>query len=188
MVKRICEICKNTFGIKQSDINRGRGRFCSKKCSGLGKLGSNNPAYKHGNTPRATGQTKEYRTWADMKQRTTNPNEENGHYYQDRGIVVCNRWINSFENFLADMGKAPTPKHSLDRIDNDGDYEPGNCKWSTHKEQMSNTRATKLIEFNGRVETQEEWGRITGIGGLCILKRLKRGWSIEKTLTTPKLR
>lgn len=101
---------------------------------------------------------------------------------------MCERWLNSFENFLEDMGKAPSNKHSVDRIDNNGDYEPSNCRWATHKEQMSNTRATKLIELDGRVETQEEWGRITGLGGLTILKRLKRGWSIQDTLTKPKRR
>lgn len=185
MTTKICESCNKTFPIKTSDANRGRGRFCGKSCAASGK---NNSAYRHGNSSRTSGQTKEYKTWAGIKQRVTNPNGEHAHYYQDRGIKMCDRWFSSFEKFLEDMGGAPSAAHSIDRIDNNGDYEPSNCRWATHKEQMQNTRATKLITYNGTTYPQEEWGRITGLGGLTILKRLKRGWSIEKALTTPNLK
>ncbi len=185
MTTSICTNCDILFNLRLSDKNRGRGRFCGKSCASSGK---NNSSYKHGHSARSTGQTKEYSTWAGIKQRTTNPNVQNAKYYLGRNIKMCNRWINSFDNFLEDMGEAPSAKHSIDRIDNNGNYEPSNCRWVTHKEQMANTRATKWLEFDGKRHTQEEWGRITGLTGLTILKRLKRGWSVEDALTKPKAR
>lgn len=82
--------------------------------------------------------TPEYRAWDAMKQRCYNPNARSYDGYGGRGITVCDRWRYSFENFLADMGERPSPEHSLDRIDNDGNYEPGNCRWATRSEQQGN--------------------------------------------------
>lgn len=183
MTSSVCNNCGLTFTLALSDKNRGRGRFCGKSCAASGKNGN---SYRHGAT--VGGQSKEYRTWAGIKRRTTSMKDQNSKYYIGRGIKMCDRWTNSFENFLEDMGKAPSPQHTIDRINNNGDYEPGNCRWATHKEQMQNTRFTKWIEFNGERHTQEEWGRITGLGGLTILKRLKRGWTIEEALTKAKMR
>lgn len=184
-VIKMCETCNSEFSVLQHDVNRGRGRFCSKSCAASG---THNSAYKHGNATRFKGQTKEYKTWAQVKTRTTNPNSQNAAYYMGRGIKMCDRWLNSFEAFYEDMGPAPTPKHSIDRIDPNGDYEPGNCRWATHIEQMNNIRNNKRIEFGGVVMTQEEWGRVTGIRGSVIQKRLKRGWTVEKALTTQLMR
>ena len=93
---------------------------------------------------RTHGMTKtvEYRTWFHMRERcekATHPSYAN---YGGRGIRVCERWM-SFKNFFADMGRRPSPKHSIDRIDNDGNYEPGNCRWATAKQQMSNQRRSQ---------------------------------------------
>tara|TARA_R110002126_G_scaffold68046_6_gene172108 strand:- start:387 stop:896 length:510 start_codon:yes stop_codon:yes gene_type:complete len=84
--------------------------------------------------------SKIYNSWQNIKNRCTNPNSTQWKWYGERGIKVCDRWLNSFENFMLDMGIPPTKKHSIDRINNDGNYEPSNCKWSTMKEQCNNRR------------------------------------------------
>jgi hypothetical protein len=88
--------------------------------------------------------TPEYKAWCNMKNRCLNPKLPIYKYYGGRGIKVCDRWMNSFENFLADMGKKPSLELTIDRVDNNGNYEPGNCRWATMKEQSFNKRTTKL--------------------------------------------
>jgi hypothetical protein len=90
----------------------------------------------------------EYSAWQGMRSRCFNPAATGFVHYGARGITVCERWRNSFENFLADMGRRPSARHSLDRIDNDGDYEPGNVRWATQAEQTANKghrRRTEIV-------------------------------------------
>jgi hypothetical protein len=99
----------------------------------------------------------EYVTWAGMKQRCLNPHCADYKRYGGRGIGICERWRNSFENFFTDMGPKPSPKYSIDRIDNDGNYEPGNCRWATSGEQQTNKRSTigrDVSQLNCRVEPE----------------------------------
>jgi hypothetical protein len=124
----------------------------------------------------------EYTVWANMLQRCSNPKNQSFARYGGRGIKVCERW-RSFDNFIADMGFRPSDRHSIDRIDNDGDYEPSNCRWATIKEQTLNTSRNKRLTFDGRSMTISEWSDATGLHVDTIACRLKRGWSVEKTLT-----
>lgn len=103
---------------------------------------------KHSMEPRAVthGMSKstEYRSWSAMLQRCYNPKSDRFTRYGGRGITVCERWANSFENFFEDMGKKPSPSHSIDRIDNDGNYNPVNCRWATRSEQQLNKSTTPI--------------------------------------------
>lgn len=133
--------------------------------------------------------TRLYRTWSSIKRRCQNKNTADYPYYGGRGIKVCSEWLgrNGFLHFKQDIGEPPTPQHTLDRIDVNGNYEPGNCRWATRKEQMNNMRRNKLIEYQGTTKTLEQWAESVGIGGHVINKRLNRGWSIAETLSTPVL-
>lgn len=127
-----------------------------------------------------------YGCWTSMKARCYDKNHMHYRNYGGRGIVVCERWINSFANFLADMGDRPSDKHSIDRFpDKNGNYEPGNCRWATAREQGSNMRTNVIIDFRGKSLTIIEWSRSLGIGYTTIRERIRRGWSIEKVFTHP---
>jgi hypothetical protein len=93
----------------------------------------------HGETAKGKP-TKEYRTWLGMRRRCLNANDKNYRDYGGRGIGICKRWLNSFENFLADVGRAPDPEYTIDRINNDGNYELGNVRWATREQQAKNKR------------------------------------------------
>lgn len=110
--------------------------------------------------------------------------ERNYLTYTANGITVCERW-SSFENFLADMGQPPTENHTLDRIETTGNYEPGNCRWATMREQQNNRGNNRLISHGGHSLTAPEWERRTGIHRATIEQRIALGWSIERTLTEP---
>jgi hypothetical protein len=124
-------------------------------------------------------------TWQGMLGRCYRKSHDKYHCYGGRGIAVCDRWRRSFPNFFADMGVKPTPKHEIDRIDNDGPYSPENCRWATRKENARNRRTSRWIEYQGQRKTLAEWADITGIGWSTIRMRLNRGESAEKALTTP---
>ncbi|MFZ9327586.1 MAG: hypothetical protein ACO24H_09070 [Polynucleobacter sp.] len=130
----------------------------------------------------------EYGTWSRMKDRCLNPNNSRYFDYGGRGIAVCNRWLNSFENFLADMGEKPEPKgdYSIDRIDNSLGYFPANCKWSTREEQMKNRRNSVhlTLPYESRLQTKtiKEWSEITGLSIEAISARRKRGWMPHEML------
>lgn len=123
--------------------------------------------------------------WYKMKDRCTNTRLREYKNYGGRGIVVCESWRNSFQAFIADVGPRPSPLHTLDRIDNDGDYEPRNVRWATRQEQVRNRRGVHLLTHNGETLTASEWGRRLNWSSQTILNRVAAGWTTERILTTP---
>ena len=116
--------------------------------------------------------TRTYTSWNSMKNRCTNPNHISYANYGGRGISICDRWVNSFENFLYDMGERPTGK-TLDRINTNGIYEPLNCKWSTLKEQQRNRRYVRKMEYNGEIKTLPEWCDILNLNKTKVLNKFR---------------
>lgn len=131
--------------------------------------------------------TPEHRSWTQLIQRCTNPNNPAYAKYGGRGITVCARWRNSFVDFLADMGERPSLGHSLDRIDNDAGYFKENCRWATKSEQACNRRSNRLLTLGAETLPVMEWSRRTGLKRSTIEQRLVYGWSVERALTTPVL-
>lgn len=137
---------------------------------------------KHGFTGTIT-----YESWSMMKQRCTNENHMNYCDYGGRGIRVCDRWMESFEAFLADMGERPSPHHSIDRFpDTNGNYEPNNCRWATSTEQARNRRGNVNLTFRGETMCIAAWAERIGLPRKTLEKRLnKHGFTVEDALTRP---
>jgi len=127
----------------------------------------------HGKT-----KTRAYRIWEGIKVRCGNKDDK---YYAGRGIALCERW-KDFENFYADMGDPPGNRYSIDRIDNSGHYEPGNCRWVTSKKQANNRRNSFLIYFDGKTKTASEWSELSGVKPATIKDRIRRGWNTEEAI------
>jgi hypothetical protein len=128
--------------------------------------------------------TKVYRAWRSMIRRCCNPKNEDYEFYGGRGITVAAEWM-VFENFYKDMGEPPSPLHSLDRKEVDGNYEPDNCRWATHTEQQNNKRNNRKLTFNGETLSMSEWSRKLNLSKLLIRDRIESGWTPDRTLTTP---
>lgn len=147
--------------------------------------------HKYGGQTKTHGGTgtAEYQIWLGMKARCLNPNSPGYERYGARGIGVCQRWIDSFPAFLADMGPRPSEVHSIDRYPNQsGNYEPGNCRWATAKEQARNTRGNVILEIDGRCLCVSEWAEELAVSASLIFHRLERGWSAEDALKNPSAR
>lgn len=125
-----------------------------------------------------------YKTWSGMLTRCKDPNYKQFHLYGGKGIRVCVRW-ESFQNFISDMGEKPSPKHSLDRINGNGNYEPSNVRWADKVTQGRNTSRVKLVEFMGEYRCMSEWASLLGVNVKTLRNRVKNGWSIEDALTMP---
>jgi hypothetical protein len=134
-------------------------------------------------TTHSLSKTREYSSWIAMKQRCRDKNQKHYHDYGGRGIVVCDRWIDSFKTFLLDMGPIPSDKHSLDRIKTDGNYEPGNCRWSTTGEQNLNRRNTLSLKVDGQTKPLLTWCKELGIAYSCALGRLKSGYEPHEVIS-----
>jgi hypothetical protein len=131
-----------------------------------------------------------FTVWNNMIRRCYDPSNNAYHNYGGRGITVCDRWKASFANFYADMGERPTPKHTLDRINNNLGYSRDNCRWATPKEQTRNTRHNRALTWKGETKIIADWAddpRMVeiGVGAQLIAERLRLGWDAERALTTP---
>lgn len=126
-----------------------------------------------------------YVSWVEMRTRCHNPKSESYRDYGGRGIRVCGRWRESFENFWADMGSTYKPGLTIDRIDVGKGYEPDNCQWATRKQQNRNTRRNMMIHFRGETRCLGEWCELLELPYQSIYTRLCRGWPVERALTEP---
>ena len=122
-----------------------------------------------------------YKVWKGMIRRCTNPNYKYFKNYGGRGIKVCSRWLD-IHNFIADMGLRPSPKHTIERIDNNKGYFPDNCRWATRAEQQKNMRTNRMLTLEGRTMCAAEWARRLNIAYTTILWRLNTNKSIEQVL------
>jgi hypothetical protein len=128
------------------------------------------------------GQTPEYQTWMNMRDRCLNKNKDRYSQWGGRGITICPEW-DDFRCFYADMGPKPSPAHSLDRINVDGPYAPWNCRWATRSEQQRNRRDNIWLTHQGKTMLLGDWAKETGIHRNTLDGRFKRGWPAERILS-----
>lgn len=167
----------NYVSVFGTDLKSGKTQSCG--CIHSEQLEQRN--YKHG-----LSDSKLCDVWRSMKERCYNPRVDQYKDYGGRGIIVCPEWCNEFQAFY-DWAMENGYKEGLtiDRKDNNGNYEPSNCRWATRKEQNNNTRANHLITHNDKTQTLTQWAQEVHIKSHTLLARLNRGWSVEKALTTP---
>lgn len=156
----LCD-CGNSAIVRGAHLASGNTKSCG--CA------NHKPPTKHGMC-----KTPEYISWCAMRTRCNNSNVPSYATYGGRGVSVCKRW-DDFTAFLADMGPRPSPKHSIDRIDNNGNYEPGNCRWATRQEQSLNTSRNVRVNVGGRMMSITEIARKTGLHRDTVRARIKRG-------------
>jgi hypothetical protein len=177
----VCD-CGTLREVSGSTLRRGKSESC-------GCLAAELAAERkliHGKS--RPGENSEYSVWAGMKRRCLDPKNKNFKDYGGRGIRICGQWLDSqgFETFLRDMGPRPSPKHSLDRKEMNGDYTPKNCRWATAKEQTRNYRRNIFVSVNGENVCLKDACKLLGISYPMVFQRIKRrGWSTEQALSTP---
>lgn len=173
--------CGNTKEYDASNVTGGSSRSCGcLRNSLIASVGKSNA--KHG---QSTNATPEYRAWNSMIQRCHTPTHKQFYHYGGRGITVCDRWRNDFSAFFEDVGKRPDQTHSLDRIDNNRGYEPGNVRWATPTQQNNNRRSNHYVEIDGQPVTLAEAIRIKGQRSNVVRQRLAFGWPVERALNEP---
>jgi hypothetical protein len=162
-----CE-CGEVRVVLLSELKRGLGLRC---------IGCRN--WKHG-----LSRSSEHVVWNGMIQRCTNEKHTYYKYYGGRGIRVCQRWLRSFLHFYNDVGPRPSPEHQLDRINNDGHYEPGNIRWVTRSKNRMNTRTNRWVVYRNQRMTLTELSAMCGVKVVTLSARLRRGWPVERAATT----
>lgn len=176
-VRWLCECrCGKLTSVVTGKLTAGH----TKSCGCYQK--SHPPRRTHGDAKKS-GATSEYGIWQSMRNRCHLPTACAYKDYGARGIVVCDRWRHDYAAFLADMGRRPSSKHQLDRINNDGPYSPENCRWATAKVNTNNTRANVRVFWNGKTKTVAEWADELGVPRRLIAARLRKGWSPDEAFT-----
>lgn len=175
MVRCVCD-CGKIKTYILSNIKNGH----TKSCGCLIKDNKKPRTIKHGQY-----KTSEFKAWQSMIQRCYNTNSHNFKLYGGRGITVCDKWRDSFESFLQDIGKKPSKKHQLDRINNNANYTPDNCRWSTPQQNSNNRRNTIYVLFNNELVTISDLSKRYNINNNILRSRIKRGWSVKQALTKP---
>lgn len=168
-----CE-CGNITSVLGTQLKDGR----TQSCGCLHKERASKAKRTHGLSKKIS----EYGIWDNMKKRCYSPDVKSYKHYGARGIKMCDRWKSSFILFLADMGRRPSKEYSIDRIDNDGDYKPENCRWATRKEQSRNMRRNVLVTINGVTKCVTDWVSYFNISKGTVSERLARGWNLDETL------
>jgi hypothetical protein len=179
----VCECeCGSVAIAVLSDIRRGNTKSCGCLLRETNKINKT----KHGGY-RGDKESPEMSTWRSMMRRCYEFTKDNFGSYGGRGISVCEQWRgdNGFANFLEDMGSKPSLGHTLDRIDNEGNYCPENCRWATQKQQQNNKRSNTFLVHDGKRMTLKQWSEAIGIGSSTILERMKSGLSVSDALTKP---
>lgn len=148
------------------------------------RTGEEAPRFKHG-----MSRSSEHKSWSHMIERCTNENSVDWDLYGGRGVRVCERWQGEegFANFIEDMGRKPSSKHSIDRRDNNGNYEPGNCRWATASQQARNRRSNHLITFNRKTQCVADWADELSLDRRLLFSRLDDGWSFERCIGVSEL-
>ena len=167
-------ICGKTHIASLYDIKRGH----TKSCGCLNAIMSSERLINHGYCKRGNRKP-EFDSWSNMKKRCYYSKDIGYYRYGGRGIKVCDRWLNSFENFISDMGDRPSKYHSLGRIDNDKNYTPENCRWETDEQQRRNRSDNVWLEYKGIKMITEDWARELNYRSGYIRARLKKGQSFE---------
>lgn len=167
--------CGATKAVRGGHLTSGRIKSCG--CH-KDELARNRAVHGHARRGRISP---EWEKWSHAKQRCANPKGERYSSYGGRGIRMCDEWANSFENFLRDMGPCPSG-YELDRIDVNGNYEPGNCRWVTSTVQANNKRSNRYCEVDGQTMTVSQASRLRGLAPGVVYARLHRGWSVERAL------
>lgn len=167
--------CGTELIVSGKRLRNGESKSCG--CLKSEMTTARNTLHGHAGTPL-------YKVWQGMVKRCTNPNDRNFHKYGGRGIRVCDRW-ESFESFYADMSDGYAAGLTLDRINVNGHYEPGNCRWATQTEQQRNRTNNKLVTYEGSTKVLAEWCDQLGIPYKTVARRLNDGWSVERAFNAP---
>ncbi len=173
-----CDCDCGTKGIHVVGMNLYTGNARSCGClqrEAVTETGHNNRVHGGAGTP-------EYDAWTSMRKRCLNPERSEYRNYGERGIKICEEWLNSFEAFLDDMGPRPTKTHTLERIDNEKGYEPDNCCWETRKQQCRNKRTNVIVRYRGKDWVLCELAEHLGIGRSTLSYRIRQGWPIEQAV------